>query len=488
MNYSQKLGAGTRILTQEQIEKINNYTLELLERIGVWVQSKEALDILGRAGCDVRHEKRVKIPRKLVWEAMEAAPKEIEVFDRHGGLAMTLKTDACYYGTGSDCPFHIDFESGQRRTTVKKDVEELTRFCDALPNIDFIMSFGIATDAPPGSNFVHQYEAMLLNTTKPVIVTGHGRRDMTAMIDMAAAASGGYEAVKARPPLVLYSEPLSPLVHTEMGVVKGFVCADHGVPFIYIGSPMMGGSGPATWAGILTQANAECLSGLVIFQKRNPGAKFIYGGDVTCMDMRDSIFAYGAPELNVLNAGLADLAHHYGLPFFCIAGSTDSKRLDAQAGVEYALSVYLATLNGCNIIHDCGYLEQGLTSSFESVLFADEVIDMVKYMVRPFEVSEKTVPMAVFDRVGPGGSFLIDSHTVDHFRKTFWFPRFMDRTRSGTESSEQDKGMWARLHAKALEIRSAIKTDRLPDAVIEKITDIVKRYVPDVEHRSPGTP
>jgi trimethylamine--corrinoid protein Co-methyltransferase len=176
MNYTQKMGAGTRILTQEQIETINTYTLELLERVVVWVQSQESLDILARAGCDVRYPKRVKIPRKLVFEAIEAAPKEIQVYDRKGHLAMTLKTDTCYYGTGSDCPYHIDFESGQRRTTLKKDIEALTQFCDALPNIDFIMSFGIATDAPPGGNFVHQYEAMLLNTTKPVIVTGHGRR------------------------------------------------------------------------------------------------------------------------------------------------------------------------------------------------------------------------------------------------------------------------------------------------------------------------
>lgn len=480
MNCAQRMGFGNRILTQDQIEKINASTYDLLEKVGVWVQSQEALDILGKAGCDVRDPKRVKVPRKVVLEAIEEAPKEIKTYNRNGELAMTLKADACYYGTGSDCPTHIDFENGKRRTTLKKDVEELTRFCDGLPNVDFIMSFGIATDAPPGGNFVHQYEAMLLNTTKPVIVTGHGKRDMHAMVDMAAAAVGGYPALKERPPVILYSEPLSPLIHTEMGLVKGFICAEHGIPFIYIGSPMMGSTGPATLAGILVQANAECLSGLVIFQKRDPGTKLIYGGDVSCMDMKNSIYAYGAPELNILNAGLADLAHYYGLPFFCIAGATDSKTLDAQAGVEYALSIYLATLNGCNIIHDCGYLEQGLTSSFESVLFADEVIDMVKYMLRPFRIDENTVPIDVFDRVGPGGNFLSEIHTIENFRKSFWFPRVMDRTRTGTEESEKDKGMWDRLHKKAAEIRSKLRVSPLPNHVQEKIRGIVKAHVPDV--------
>ena len=481
MNHFQTLGSGNRLLSQDQIEKINAYSFDLLEEVGVWVQSEEALDILGASGCDVRDIKRVKIPRCLVLEAIEAAPKEIKVFNRSGQLAMTLKTDACYYGTGSDCPHTIDFETGQRRTCLKKDVEALARFCGALPRIDFLMSFGIANDAPRGGNFVHQYEAMLLNSTKPVIVTGHGKRDMKAMIDMAAAVAGGYPGLKEHPPLILYSEPLSPLIHTEMGVSKGLLCAEHGIPFIYIGSPMMGGSAPATLAGILVQANAESLSGLVIFQKKYPGAKFIYGGDATCMDMKHSIFAYGAPELNILNAGLADLAHHYGLPFFCIAGSTDAKTLDAQAGVEYALSIYLATLNGCNIIHDCGYLEQGLTSSFESVLFADEVIDMVKYMLRPFEVGDGTVPMDVFRKVGPGGHFLTEQHTMDHFRKHLWFPRLMDRTRSGTALSEHDKGMWNRLHEKAREIRSLMKIPDLSPDLRDKISAIVNAHIPDVE-------
>ncbi len=479
MNFFQ--GAGNRILSNEKIEKINAYTFSLLEEVGVWVQSKEALEILGSAGCDVRDVKQVKIPRELVLEAIEASPKEIHVYKRDGKLAMTFKKDTCYYGTGSDCPHIIDFETGQRRTCLKKDIEDLTQFCDRLRNIDFVMSFGIANDAPKGTNFVHQYEAMLLNTTKPVIVTGHGSHDMKSMIDMASAVTGGYENLSEHPPLILYSEPLSPLVHTEMGVSKGLICAAHGVPFIYIGSPMMGGSGPATLSGILVQANAESLSGLVIFQKKYPGAKFIYGGDVTCMDMKHSIFAYGAPELNVLNAALADLAHSYGLPFFCIGGSTDSKTLDAQAGVEYALSIYLATLNGCNIIHDCGYLEQGLTSSFESVLFADEIIDMVKYMLRPFEVNEETVPMEAFRRVKPGGHFLMDPHTIDHFRKNFWFPRIMDRTRTGTALSGQDRGMWGRLHDKVVEIRSTESLSPLPEAVTNAIHHLVKAHVPDVD-------
>jgi trimethylamine--corrinoid protein Co-methyltransferase len=480
MNTDQRVGSEHRILSQAQIEAVHGSTLDLLEQVGVWVQSREALDILKDAGCDVRDEKRIKIPRSLVTEALETAPNRIEVFNQNGDLAMALERGACYYGTGSDCPTHIDLQTGERRATNKKDVEDLARFCDALPNIDFVMSFGIATNAPRGGNFVHQCEAMLLNTNKPIIVTGHGRRDMKTMLDMASARIGGHEVLRDRPPLVLYSEPLSPLIHTDMGVSKALMCAEYGVPFIYIGSPMLGSSGPATLAGTLVQVSAEALSGLVMFQQKYPGAKFIYGGDATCMDMQHSVFAYGAPELNLLNAALADMAHFYGLPFFCIAGATDAKGLDAQAGGEYALSIYLATMNGCNIIHDCGYLESGLTSSFESVLFADEVIDMVKYMIQPFEVNDETVRLDVIDRVGPGGSFLLDDHTSETFRKAFWFPKIMDRSRFGDTTFAGQGDLRSRLRQKAKSLLSSHPGPDISESVVAEIKRIVQNHVPDV--------
>jgi trimethylamine--corrinoid protein Co-methyltransferase len=182
-------------------------------------------------------------------EAIESSPNAIKVFGRDGELSMELKEGFSYYGTGSDCPTTIDLETGRRRTCLKSDIERLSRFSDALPHIDFVMSFGIANDAPKGSNFVHQYEAMLKNTVKPIIVTAHGRNDMLTIIDMASAAIGGKKELAKRPPLILYTEPLSPLTHTEMGVNKALVCCDHDIPVIYIGSPMMGATSPVSLEG-----------------------------------------------------------------------------------------------------------------------------------------------------------------------------------------------------------------------------------------------
>ena len=469
----------SRILSKEQVEFVHTKTLELLEKIGVWVQSREALKVLKESGCDVSNAKRVKIPRRLVKKAIEAAPKSIEVYDRNGCLAMNLKEGQCYYGTGSDCTHHIDLYTGKRRNTTSQDVRNLARFCDALPNIDFIMSMGIAYDAPRGSEFVNQYEAMLSNTTKPVIVTGHGRNDMESMVKMAAETVGGLDELRKRPPLVLYSEPFSPLTHTEMGISKCLVCCEYGIPFIYIPSPMMGGTGPVTYAGDLVQANAECLSGLAIFQAAHPGAKFIYGADATSMDMQQAVYTYGSPELNVLNMALADLAHAYGLPFFCISGSTDAKVPDAQAGIEYALSLHAATLNGCNLIHDCGYLESGRTSSFESILMSDEIISMLKHMLKPLDITEETVALKVIDEVGPGNIYLTHPHTLKNFRKNIWQPRFLDRAIFENWAEQGAKDLRQRLNEEAKRIFADHQAPALPPAVIKKIGRIARNHIPD---------
>lgn len=481
MDTHRRKGSRNRTLSDEQIAQVHELALQVIQQVGCQVECEEAIDILGSAGADVRDAERVKIPARLVLEAIEAAPSVIDVYNRNGELAMSLGEDRSYYGTGSDCPTTIDLYTGQRRTSSKDDVGRLARFCDALPNIDFVMTFSIAQDSPAGADFVHGYEAMLLNTPKPAIVTGHGRNDMATMIRMAAAARSTPEEFSEKPSIILYTEPISPLYHSEMGVGKALVCCEHGVPFIYIGSPMMGGTSPVTLEATLVQAVAECLSGLVIFQLKRPGARFIFGGDATSMDMANMIFAYGAPELNVLNAALADMGHHYGLPIFCVAGATDAKVLDAQAGLEYAMSLLGATLNGCNIIHDCGYLESGLTSSFESVLFADEIISMVKYMLRPLAFDAESVPLEVMDNVGPGGSFLGEAHTFDHFRRTLWFPRFLDRR--DFEHWAQAGGRTIRevLNERAIDLFEGHEPQALPEDKARHVRRIVAEHRPDVE-------
>ena len=427
MSFWSKAAIRLSVLDAQQADSIHEATLDILSRTGVVVQSQEALSLLVGVGAAVEGE-RVRMQGHLVAQALETAPASITIYGRQGKVAMSLEEGRSYFGTGSDCPSVIDPESGRHRESTKADVARIARLCDGLDNIDFCMSMGIASDASWVTSYVHQFDAMVRNTGKPLIFTAQGAADMRDILDLAmVVVEGDGEELKTRPRYILYNEPISPLHHSPDGLAKMLFAAEHGIPMIYIGSPMMGASGPVTMAGCIAQANAEALSGLVIHQLKCPGAPFIYGADATVMDMRTMIFAYGAPELQIMDIAFADLARRYRLPFFCIAGATDAKTLDAQAGVEMGISLLVSALNGCNLIHDVGYLESGLCSSAESVVLGDEVIGMVKRCLAAFEISEDTLALDVIDSVGPMGHFLEDDHTLENFRRDVWYPTVFDR-------------------------------------------------------------
>ena len=460
------------ILTRGQVEKIHQASLNILERTGVLVRDTSALEMLKQADASVDGE-RVRLPPQLVEQALTTAPRCIRIYSRGGETAMVLEGRNSYFGTGSDCPSTIDPDTHQHRPSTKADVGRIAQLCDKLPNIDFCMSMGIAQDASPITSFVHQFDAMARHTSKPLIYTANDAEDMDDILALAEIiVDGGSRELEDRPRYIHYNEPISPLHHSPNGLAKLLFCAAHKIPIIYIGSPMMGASAPATVAGCLALANAEALSGLVIHQMKSPGAPFVFGADATVMDMRTAIFAYGAPELQIMNIAIADLAHYYHLPFFCIAGATDSKVLDAQAGVEMSASLLVSALNGCNLIHDVGYLESGLCCSIESVVMADEVIGMVKRYCRGFDINEETLALDTINDVGPQKDYLTHPNTVEHFRKEAWYPEVFDRQRYETWFEAGGEPVAAPLRRRAFKLLAAAEPPTFSESQIDAMDRI----------------
>jgi trimethylamine:corrinoid methyltransferase-like protein len=444
-----------RMLTLPQIRKIHQAALDILAQTGVLVRDAAALALLKQADVTIDGE-RVRMKAQCVERALETAPRSIPIFTRGGESAMHLEGWNSYFGTGSDCPSAIDPETQAHRPSTKADVGRIAQLCDNLPNIDFCMSMGIAWDASTVTSFVHQFDAMARHTSKPLVYTAQDADDMRDILALAEiVVDGGSRELAERPRYIHYNEPISPLHHSPNGLAKLLFCAQHKIPMIYIASPMMGASAPATMAGCIALANAEALSGLVIHQMKNPGAPFVFGADATLMDMRTAIYAYGAPELQIMNIAFADLAHYYHLPFFCIAGATDSKVLDAQAGAEMAASLLVSALNGCNLIHDVGYLESGLCCSIESVVMADEIIGMVKRYRSGFDISSETLALDIIDEVGPQKDYLSHAHTAEHFKQDAWYPEVLDRRRYESWLETGGEPIEAPLRRRALKLLAA---------------------------------
>jgi trimethylamine--corrinoid protein Co-methyltransferase len=243
---------------------------------------------------------------------------------------------------------------------------------------------------------------------------------------MAAVVAGGSDELAQRPYYVHYAEPFSPLIHTDEGVAKLLFCVERGIPVIYTPMTLAGSSAPVTAAGNLVACIAESLSGLVMAQLKRRGAPVIFGGVPTIIDMSTTLVSYGAPEMSLWSAALAEMARYLHLPVFSTAGCTDAVAFDQQAAAESAISCLMAALSGANLIHDVGFTEAANSASLELIAATDEFISMIGTIMNGIHVTPETLALDVMERVGPGGSYFGEQHTVRHFREN-WFPKLMNR-------------------------------------------------------------
>jgi trimethylamine--corrinoid protein Co-methyltransferase len=232
---------------------------------------------------------------------------------------------------------------------------------------------------------------------------------------------------------------------------KLLFCAGHGIPCIFMSGMLAGGTGPVTPAGGLALANAEALAGLLVAQLKRAGAPVIAGGGILGMDMRTAISSYSSPEFMLTMGALAELAQYYGIPSWGYAGCTDAKTFDEQAAADTAEWVMTALLSGSNLVHDVGFVESGLTSSFDLVVFADETIGKCARVLGGVDVDEETLAVDASCAVGPGGSFLTHSHTARHHREN-WAPGLEDRSTYAGWQKLGSPTMRERVAARVLEI------------------------------------
>ena len=229
-------------LSEEQMRDIHSAALDILEDCGTIIHHEKALKLLQKAGAYVKDERRVLIPSGLVEWAIRSAPSRVTVYDRSGRPSMFLEGRNVYYGTGSDCPNLLDSFTGKRRAFRSGDVEDAVRLVDALPNIDFTMSMGLAPDLPNELQYQYKYAIMIRNSTKPQVITAADKISLNDIVNIAAAVVGGREELSRRPIFVLYDEPTSPLVHTKEALEKLLFMAENRLPINYSPGTMAGGT------------------------------------------------------------------------------------------------------------------------------------------------------------------------------------------------------------------------------------------------------
>jgi trimethylamine--corrinoid protein Co-methyltransferase len=460
-------------LTDSQTEKIHAASLEILESIGVQLHLPEAIDLLKKAGAKISDGNLVHVPPKLVENALSTVPKEVTLYDRHGDPVMPLSGDNCFFGPGSDCLNIIDHRTGERRKPKLQDVIEGVRLCDALPNIDFIMSMLLPTDVDKTVADTYQTEAMLTNTTKPIIVVSYETEGLEDAVEMAEAIVGGAEALRQKPILTCYINVVSGRVHNADGLEKLLYLSGKGLPSLYIPASNAGITSPMTQAGALAFDNAGILLGVVLSQLNREGSPMIISAmNPASIDMKTMVGPYAFPEKGLMRS----VAQRYGIPTFSLAGGSDSKVIDQQAAAEAALTILVDVLMGGNVIHDLGYMESGLTYSFVQLAICHEIVDWVKVFFKGIEVNDETLALDEIATVGITETFLRTKHTRKHYKNT-WYPELFERGNFSEWKRNGSKPLAARAAVHVQEILDIHKPEPLSDDIQKQIRKIVEQRV-----------
>lgn len=484
MSLDEQLAAGAlrpqlKLLNGEQLKSIHDAALKILENTGMIFHLPEAVELLRANGAKVEGDDRVRIPPVMVEQALKDVPGPITLYDREGQPKMYLEGQNSYYGPGPTIQYVYDIDTGERRATDQEDIERAARLCDYLPNIDFVMTMGMTGGVNPKSKGInpaftdrHDFVTMLKNTSKPLFFSCWTKEGIEDIWKIAVMVKGSEELVEKEPFMVLFTQPISPLLIGEHPLEQILFCAEKRIPFIFGSAPLSGATAPNTIAGSTALSLAEVLGGLVLAQCKQPGSPFIMGVGYGPMDFRKGSSPYNGPEYYLSKLINRELCAYYNLPDWSYGGVTDSKMLDAQGAAEASLSLFNSTLAGSNLIHDVGYMEMGMTACLESIVLGNELIGSFKHYLKGVPINEESLALDMIDRIGPGGNFLAEKHTVKHLTD-IWHPELFDRGNYDQWEKAGKKPLETVLTEKARWIIENHHPAPLPEAVEKAVNQLI---------------
>ena len=447
--------------------------LDLLDHEGVILKQSEAVELLHGAGARVDGD-RVRLPSWLVLDAIESAPERVSIYDRSGNLTMQLEGHHCYFGAVIDAPDVIDPFAKSRRPCTQEDVRRHALLVDALDNMYFANASGLVSDRHPDLGAVVSVSLCLTHSTKPILAEPLRLEMAQACRQMAALAVGGDQILRERPMLIMYTEPLSPLAHPDLSIAKLLYCAEHEIPLVYTPFAATGATAPMSIVGNVVQLCAESLSGLVVHQLKHKGAPFIFGAMPSIMDMRTTVFSYGAPEFQLANTMMAEMAHHFQLPNFGTGGCSDSQVFDGQAILEAALSCMMAMLCGGHLVHNVGMHGNATLVMPEMITATSEIIEMLEAMLGGVIVNDETMALNLIRKVGPMGEYVTHAHTLKHFKEV-WYPNLLFRGGDKAWRASKQLTFEQRVTARTCDLIEKHKPNPMPEVTRRQIAEVVAR-------------
>ena len=469
-----------KYLTDDQIEEIHHGSLGILENTGIQVEHKGGLEALEAAGAQVDHQhQRVRIPRELAARCLETVPDRFTLAARNPDKDCPLVPGGRPYSrNGGGADFTIDLETGEFRPLLHADVKSYFKLMDALEGISFIAPvFG--QDMPVHGRDILMLREALAHTDKPIHLRAFSGETLRVMFEMAAIVAGGKEQLKERPIVSLLEAPISPLRFLDVTVDALWLCGEYGIPLDVCVMPIAGGTGPMTMAGNIQLFNTEFLGGVVISQLAHPGAPLQYAARPMAMDMRTGFSLAGSVELGVMAAAGAQMAHYYNLPVSLHGPWSDSMTHDGQSILERTYMTLMAAMAGANVLVGAGMMQQSLVISHEQLVIDSEINRMAFRAVAGFEIDAERLGTEAIGRVGPGGNFVMDPHTLQFLRGERYAPSLLYRNSREAWEANGSKTLVERAKEKAMTILQEHEPNPLSEDVSRTLDELVSKSLED---------
>jgi trimethylamine---corrinoid protein Co-methyltransferase len=409
-----------QLLDSATVDKVVAEAFELIQNPGVRVApiAAELLIASGvRVSSGIAH-----ISEAVVRRALDSAPKEFSLYTRDGQPAVHYGADAVHFDPGSSCLNIFDPGTGLPRLAMAADLVRLVELTEQLPEYDAQSTAMVCNDVPQEIGDFYRLLLVLWHSNKPVITGAFSGPTLQAMLDLLAADAGSRELLKRKPRAVFDVCPSPPLNWSDFASENMVQLARAGVPAEIVSMPLAGATAPVTLIGSVVQHAAECLSGLTIHQLAAPGAPIVWGGAPAIFDMSSGGTPMGAIETVMLDLACSQIGKRLGVPTHGYMVTTESKCVDAQAGMESATSAALGALSGINMISGAGMLDSLACHSLEKLVIDAEAIASAMRLRRGFETSFPKFATHMFAEIGLTGDFLKLKETRALFRSEQHFP------------------------------------------------------------------
>jgi trimethylamine--corrinoid protein Co-methyltransferase len=456
------------LLSDDLIDRILEEAYELLRCPGVKVQNPEARDLLAAAGAKIYPENQViGIPATLVQKALDSVPREFYLYDYDGNPTVHYGGDSIHFDPGSSGIAMLNPETLEHETTETSHLIRLLKVAEQLPQYDAQSTAVICHDVPKDIQDSYRLYLTLLYSKKPIVTGAFTNQTVQEMIDMLALFAGSAKAAREKPRAIFDVCPAPPLIWSNFGAGNLIALAKAGIPAEIVSVPLAGAAAPVTMLGTITQHTAECLAGITIHQLANPGSPIVWGGAAAIFDMRKGATPMGAVETAMLDCSYAQVAKSLHMPTHTYLGATDSKLVDAQAGLESGITAMVGALSGINMISGSGMLDFLACHSAEKLVIDAEGIAMAKRMVKGVQQHTEKLATDFYDEKinFKGGDFLKQKITMQLFREEQHLPSIVidrDSTRAWKAAGSLDA--FGRARVRVNELLTSYKRPELDHA------------------------